>query len=75
MAFSYDAASKLFRNGEFLAVSHGAGRTYAERKAQEPRLRSLIANALALIGDLHAAEQLAGLDQHLPTLPAIRSLT
>ena len=73
MAFSYEAGSKLFRNGEFLALAEGAGRTYQDRRAQEPRLRVLIAHALAFVGQLDEAERLAELDRNGPSSPGIRS--
>lgn len=73
MAFSYEAASRLFRNGEFLALAQGAGRTYEDRRAQEPRLRVLIAHALAFVGQLNEAERLAELDRNISSSAGIRS--
>ena len=73
MAFTYETAYKLFRDGEFLALTHASGRTSAERAAHEPRLRVTVANALALIGQLESAGRLAELDRHPPTPPNVRS--
>ena len=73
MAFSYEAASKLFRDGEFLALIQASGRSHDERKAHEPRQRVIVANALALVGQLEAAERLAELDRHPPIPSGVRS--
>src|SRR5689334_16234986 len=73
MAFSYEAANKLFRDGEHLALITASGRTHAEQMAHEPRLRVLLANSLALVGQLESAQRLAELDRHAPTSLRIRS--
>jgi DNA-binding NtrC family response regulator len=73
VAFSYEAASKLFRDGDFLSLVQGSGRTYDDRKALEPRQRVMLAHALAFLGQFDAAEQLAELDRYAPTTPAVRS--
>ena len=73
MAFSYEAASKLFRDGEFLALIQASGRSHDDRRAYEPRQRVIVANALALVGQLDAAERLAELDRHPPAPPSVRS--
>jgi tetratricopeptide (TPR) repeat protein len=73
VAFNYEAASRLFRRGEFLSLVQAAGRNHTERKTLDPCVRVIVANALALIGELEDAEQLAGLDRNPPTPPAIRS--
>ena len=71
MAFSYEAASRLFRDGEFLALIQASGRSHDDRRAFEPRQRVKIANALALVGQLDAAERLAELDRHPPAPPSV----
>src|SRR6185503_3794623 len=73
VAFSYEAASKLFRDGEFLARIQTTGRNADERKAHEPRQRVLVANALSLVGQLEEAGRLAELDRHSPSPPSVRS--
>ena len=73
VAFSYEAASKLFGDGEFLALVQASGRSHDERRAYEPRQRVIVANALAVVGQLEAAQRLAELDRDTPTPPAIRS--
>ena len=73
MAFSYEAAAKLFREGEFRALVESSGRTHDERRTLEPRQRVIVAHVLALVGQLEAAEQLAELDRNSPTPATIRS--
>jgi tetratricopeptide (TPR) repeat protein len=73
MAFNFEAASRLFRDGEYLALIQASGRTDAERAAHEPRHRVLLANSLALIGQLESAQRLAELDRHPPASLSIRS--
>src|SRR5687767_14148733 len=67
------AAAKLFRDADFIELVRASGRTYDEWKAQEPRQRVMVANALARIGQLAAAKQLADLDRNPPTPVGIRS--
>ena len=50
MDLSYEAAEKLFRDGEFLQLLHASGRNQNERKALEPRHRVILANTLAFVG-------------------------
>ena len=72
MPLSYEASDKLFQQGEFSQLvasvpSRDAGR------ALEPRHRVILANALALVGTLDTALQLAELDSTDATSPNVRS--
>jgi DNA-binding NtrC family response regulator/tetratricopeptide (TPR) repeat protein len=73
MGLSYEAAAKLFRDGEFLELVRASGRSQNERKALDPRYRVVLANALAFIGELEAAQRLAEMDRHPPLPLVIRS--
>ena len=73
MAFNYEAARRLFRDGEYLALIQSSGRTHAERSAHEPRHRVLLANSLALVGQLESAQRLAEIDRHPPASLSVRS--
>ena len=72
MPLSYEASDNLFQQGEFAKLvasvpSRDAGR------ALEPRHRVILANALALVGTLDTALQLAELDSTDATSPNVRS--
>ena len=72
MTLNFEVTDKLFQQGEFArlvasAPSHDAGRVL------EPRHRVIFANALALVGKLDAALQLAELDSNDATPPKVRS--
>src|SRR5438128_1518187 len=74
MPLSYEAADRLFQHGEFSQLVATAP-TFELRKALEPRHRVILANALALIGDLDGAQQLAGVDNNDTGPLGIRSYT
>ena len=73
MGLSYEAAGKLFSDGEFLQLVQASGRSQNDRKALEPRHRVVLANALALVGQLEAARQLAEMDRYPSAPAAVRS--
>ena len=72
MGLNYEAAAKLFREGEFLQLIRASGHQ-EERHALEPRHRVILANALALVGELTAAQRLAEIDRHPTAPPSVRS--
>ena len=73
MGLSYEAAANLFRQGEFLRLIDASGHDHQQRRTLEPRHRVIIANALAVVGDLREAQYLAHLDRHPPSAAAVRS--
>ena len=73
MGLSYEAAARLFRQGEFLQLIRGSGRDEHERRALEPRHRVILANALALVGQLDEAKRLAEMDRQPPLAAVTRS--
>jgi DNA-binding NtrC family response regulator/tetratricopeptide (TPR) repeat protein len=73
MGLSYETAARLFTEGNLLELIEAAGTTEAERRSLEPRHRVVVANALALVGELEEAQRLAQLDCRSATTPAIRS--
>ena len=72
MGLNYEAAAKLFREGEFLQLIRASGHQ-EERHALEPRHRVILANALALVGELTEAQRLAEIDRHPTAPPSVRS--
>lgn len=73
MDLSFEAAARLFRQGEFVQLIEGSGRTEAERRALEPAHRVIVANALAMTGHLEEAVRLAEIDRHTAVPASIRS--
>jgi len=73
MGLSYEAAAKLFRDGEFLELVRASGHGQNERKALEPRHRVILSQALALVGKLKEAESLVEMDRHPPLPTDVRS--
>ena len=69
MTVGYEVAARLFREGRLVELTNASGRDEATRRQLDPRHRSLLANALALVGDLEAAEPLATGSSH-PSQPA-----
>jgi DNA-binding NtrC family response regulator len=73
MTLSYETATTLFRDGDFIGLVRSSGRTYDEWRGLESRQRVLVANALARVGQMDAAQRLAELDRNSPSPPGIRS--
>ena len=61
MALNYEASNRLFQQGKFAQLLATAP-TYEIRRGLEPRHRVVLANALALVGDLDTAQRLTELD-------------
>jgi DNA-binding NtrC family response regulator/tetratricopeptide (TPR) repeat protein len=72
MRLSYEAAARLFAEGEFLRIIEDSGQE-KERQALEPRHRVIVANALAFGPDIESARRLAEMDCYPPTPSAVRS--
>jgi tetratricopeptide (TPR) repeat protein len=73
MGLSLQAARELFAKGEFVplvSASDGSERAYT---LMPPAYRVLVANALALSGNLNEASKLAEFDRHPPSNPEIRA--
>ena len=73
MGLSYEAAARLFREGEFLQLIEASGRNESDRVALEPRQRTTVANALALMGEFNEAQRLAELGCEATVSSATRS--
>ena len=73
MRIGYETAAGLFREGEFLQLIEAAGSDEKQRAQLEPRCRVLVANALALIGELVEARSLAEQDKTPGLPPTVRS--
>lgn len=72
MRLTYEAATSLFREGQFLQLVDASGQK-EERRALEPRLRVIVANALVFLARLEEAKTLAELDRYAPTAAGVRS--
>lgn len=73
MDVGYDAAIRFFEKGDFLQLVSASGRTTEELRALEPRHRVIVANALALVGQVNSAKRLAEVDLHSSSPAAVRS--
>lgn len=73
MSQTLSVATNLFQDGDYLQLINSIGRSRLERNRLEPSLRVILANALALTGDLEEAQRLAEIDRHPPSSTNIRA--
>ena len=73
MRLTYEDAARLFRQGDFRAILTRSSRAFNTLRGLEPRLRVIVAHALALAGELDDARHLAELDRSQQSPPLIRS--
>ena len=62
MTLTFDPARRLFDGGDFLELIAQSGRDAQERALLEPRVRVIVANALALAGHSEEAYELGKID-------------
>ncbi len=73
MRLTYEDAARLFRRGDFSAILTRSSRAFNTLRGLEPRLRVIVAHALAHAGELDDARHLAELDRSQQSPPLIRS--
>src|SRR5688500_9364423 len=73
MGLTYEECDQLFRQGEFARLLTLSGRSVNTATSFEPRIRVVLAQALALAGDREAGRKLAEFDASGTDAPATRS--
>ena len=73
MGLKHEEAARLFRTGQFAQLIGQSGHNQTERRNLEPQLRAIVANAMALVGELENAKALARMDRETSRPSAVRS--